>query len=77
MNNEVLATYYYDHASNKPNSVFEVVACYDSWEDYDNRNVSSYDIFDKTGFCVNEGDPFYSFPTWDFIRVHYYKGQLA
>lgn len=77
MNNEIVATYYYNHASNKQNSVFEVVACYDSWEDYDNRRVSFYDVFDKSGNCVNEGDPLYGFPTWDFIRVHYHKEQLA
>lgn len=77
MNTEVVATYYYDHSSNQYNSLFEVVACYDSLDDYYNRRASFYDVFDKAGHCVNEGDPLYSFPTWDFIRVHYYKGQLA
>jgi hypothetical protein len=72
MNNEIIATYYYDNVS-----AFDAVACYDSWKDYDNRKVSFYDIFDKDGLCVNEGDPIYSLPTWDFVRVHYYKRQLS
>ena len=71
MNNEVVATYYYDHHTTKSDSLFEVVACYDSLEDYDKRNVSFYDVYDKAGQCVNEGDPLYSFPTWDFVRIHY------
>lgn len=71
MNSEVVATYYYDHHTTHANSVFEVVACYDSWEDYDKRNVSFYDVYDKSGQCVNEGDPLYSFPTWDFVRTYY------
>lgn len=71
MNNEVVATYYYDYVSNKPDSLFEVVACYDSWDGYDNASPSFYDVFDKSGNCVNEGNPLYSLPTWDFVRVHY------
>lgn len=71
MNTEVVATYYYDHHTTKADSLFEIVACYDSWHDYDNRNVSHYDIFDKTGICVNEGDPMYDFPTWDFVNKYY------
>jgi hypothetical protein len=30
----------------------------------------------KRAIRVNEGSPIYSLPTWDFIRVHYYKGSL-
>lgn len=74
MNSEVVATYYYDHHSNNANSVFEVVACYESLNDYDKRKVSFYDIYDKTGVCVNEGNSFDSFPTWDFVRTLYRKG---
>lgn len=49
MKNEIVATYYYDHHSNKKNALFEVVACYDSWDDYDNNRASYYDVFDKEG----------------------------
>jgi hypothetical protein len=40
----------------------------------DTRNVSFYDVYNqKTGACVNEGDPFYEFPTWDDIFSNYYS----
>jgi len=68
--NEQVATYYYD--MDKSYGVFDIYACYDSRRDYDNRNVSFYDIYDKDGVCVNEGDPFYQFPTWEEIYESYY-----
>jgi phage terminase large subunit len=74
MTNELVASYYYDHHTTRPDSVFEVFACYDTWEDYDKNNVSFYDIYDKTGRCVNEGYPVYSFPTWEFVKTHYRTG---
>jgi hypothetical protein len=69
--NEQVATYYFDMT--KDHGVYDIYACYDSTEDYDNRNVSFYDIYDKNGVCVNEGDPFYEFPSWDDIFDCYYK----
>jgi hypothetical protein len=72
MNTEIVAVYHYDHHSLSANSLFEIVANYDSWEDYDKRNVSFYDVYDKNGFCVNEGDPFYELPSWETIRKFYY-----
>lgn len=71
MNNEIVAIYYYDNFTTKPDSTFEIVACYDSWEDFDKRNVSHYDIYDKTGVCVNEGDPWHKIPSWEEINNHY------
>jgi len=54
---------------------FSVYACYDSWYDMDNRNVAFYDVYnDKTGECVNEGDSFYEFPTWQEVFDNYYQG---
>lgn len=77
MNTEIVAVYHYDHHTTKQDSTFEIVACYDSWEDYDKRNVSYYDIYDKAGVCVNEGDPIYTFPTWDFVKQNYrYEKQI-
>lgn len=68
--NEHIATYIYDE--DKSYGVYDIYACYDSMRDYDNRNVSFYDIYDKNGVCVNEGDPFYQFPTWEEIFDTYY-----
>jgi hypothetical protein len=40
----------------------------------DKRKVSFYDVYnDKTGLCVNEGDPFYGFPTWQEVFDNYYQ----
>ena len=66
--NERVATYVMDDVS------FDIIACYDSWTDMDNRHVSFYDVYNnKTGARVNEGDPFYEFPTWDEVFDNYYK----
>ena len=68
--NEHVATYYYDMTVN--HGVFEVYACYASQKDMDNRNVDFYDVYNKNGVCVNEGDPFYTFPKWQQIFDRYY-----
>jgi hypothetical protein len=66
--NEKVATYVMDDVQ------YDIYACYDSWHDMDIRNVSFYDVYNqKTGECVNEGDPFYEFPTWDDIFSNYYS----
>lgn len=66
--NELVATYVMDDVS------YDVYACYDSWSDMDVRKVSFYDIYnEKTGECVNEGDPFYNFPTWQEVFDNYYS----
>lgn len=66
--NERVAIYVMDDVE------FSVYACYDSWADMDSRHVSFYDVYnDKTGSCVNEGDPFYEFPTWQEVFDNYYQ----
>ena len=66
--NELVATYIMDDVQ------YDVYACYDSHRDMDLRNVSFYDVYNsKPGACVNEGDPFYTFPTWNEIFDNYYK----
>lgn len=69
--NEHVATYYYDMGVD--HGVYDVYACYDSEKDYQKRKVSFYDVYDKDGVCVNEGNPYYSFPTWDSIYQNYYS----
>jgi hypothetical protein len=56
MNDEHIATYIYDERLDY--GVYEVYACYDSSLDKCRRNVSHYDVYDKNGECVNEGNPF-------------------
>jgi len=68
---EIVAVYHFDNNSTASNSMFEVWANYDCWEDYDKRNVSFYDVYDKNGICLNEGDPFYELPAWETIRQFY------
>lgn len=73
--NEHVATYYYDMQVEY--GTFDIYACYDSYNDYRDRNVSFYDVYDKAGTCVNEGDPFYQFPTFDEIFENYYQPHLT
>ena len=67
---EQVASYIYDPSV--PYGKYNVFAYYESLEDYDNRNVDFYDIYDESGLCVNEGDPFYELPTWKEVYEHYY-----
>jgi hypothetical protein len=70
MNDEHIATYIYDERLDY--GVYEVYACYDSALDKCRRNVSHYDVYDKNGECVNEGNPFYTIPSWQYMFDNYY-----
>jgi hypothetical protein len=37
-----------------------------------NEHVATY-YYDKSGKCVNEGDPLYEFPTWQEVFNNYYQ----
>ena len=67
---EVVAKYIYDDSVDY--GFYRVFACYDSLNEYDKRKVSFYDIYDSHGNCVNEGEPFYSFPSWQEIYECYW-----
>lgn len=67
---ESVASYIYE--PNMDYGIYNVFACYDSMEDYDKRNVAFYDIYDNSGLCVNEGEPFYEFPSWKDVYEYYY-----
>jgi len=69
--NELVATYHYCPINH--NGEIRVYACYDSDLDMQNRNVDFYDIYNKNGVCLNEGDPFYHFPTWQEVFDDYYQ----
>lgn len=70
MNDEHVATYIYNPLLDY--GVYNIYAIYDSITDRDNRNVSWYDVYDKRGQCVNEGNPFYEMPTWQEVFDKYY-----
>lgn len=42
----------------------------DGWfdEDTPTDGFDFYDIFDKQGTCLNEGEAYYQFPTYDEVR---------
>jgi hypothetical protein len=70
MNNEHIATYIYDERLDY--GVYEVYAMYETYNDRDDRNAAWYDVYDKNGICVNEGNPYYQIPTWQEIFDNYY-----
>ena len=67
---EQVASYIYDKSV--AYGIYNVFACYDNMTDYDNRKVDFYDVYDDSGLCVNEGEPFYEFPSWQEIYNYYY-----
>lgn len=70
MTTKIVATYYYDCHQNTSDSVFEVIAYYES-VGYKNNPTIFYRVFDKIGKCLNENSPLYSIPTWEFIDKNY------
>jgi len=42
----------------------------DGWfdENTPNDRFDFYDVFDKNGTCLNEGEAYYEFPTYEEIR---------
>lgn len=67
---EQVASYIYDKSVSY--GTYNIFACYESITDYDNRKVDFYDVYDQDGFCVNEGEPFYEFPSWQQVYEFYY-----
>lgn len=66
--NELVASYFME-----PNIQFDIYACYDSVKDMDTRKASFYDVYDRrNGKCVTEGDPFFTFPSWQQVFDNYY-----
>lgn len=72
---EHIASFIYDPSV--PYGTYNVYACYDSMEDYDNRKVAFYDLYDNSGLCVNEGDPLYECPSWQDVYDWYYLPSIT
>lgn len=67
--NELVAVYIYDLSVEY--SKYSVYACYNNINDYDDRKVSFYDVY-QDNECVNEGEPFYEMPSWNDIYEYYW-----
>lgn len=62
MGNELLATYYYNHKE------YQIIGCWDKTTP--ENTFDFYDVFEYDGEhteCINEGEPFYEFPSRDEI----------
>jgi hypothetical protein len=70
MNDEHVATYIYDPFLDY--GVYDIYAVYDSRSERNRRNVSYYNVHDKKGRLVNEGEPLYQMPTWQEVFDKYY-----
>jgi hypothetical protein len=68
--NELVAIYIYDPSVEY--GAYKIYACYDNMKDYDERNVAFYDVYENNGICVNEGEPFYTMPSWRDIYEYYW-----
>ena len=60
MGNQLMATYYIYQQT------FYIYGCWDK-ETPENK-FDFFDLYDKQGSCLNEGDPFFEFPTYDEIK---------
>ena len=56
---ELVAEYHYGDGQ-----LVRVYACYADARAFDARAPEFFDCFDSAGSCVNEGDPWYTLPTW-------------
>ena len=61
MGNQLLAIYYINQEK------FSIFGCWD--KDTPENQFDFYDLYDEGGTCLNEGCPFYDFPSWNLIKV--------
>lgn len=63
MGNQEIANYY---ISNKK---YYIYGCWD--KETPENQFDFYDVYDEKGICLNEGNPFWEFPSWqdmvDFV----------
>ena len=56
---------------------FYIVGCWDN--DTKENYFDFYDLYDEGGTCLNEGNPFFDFPSWleikDYLDEYYFKTQ--
>jgi hypothetical protein len=70
MAEEHVATYIYDPRLDY--GVYEIHAVYETSGDRNRRNVSWYNIYNKSGICINDNDPWYEMPTWQQVFDKHY-----
>ncbi len=47
---------------------YSIYACWD--KETPEYEIDFYDVFDKDGTCINEGEPFWEFPTYKELREY-------
>ena len=62
MGNELKATYYI------LGKQYSIIGCWD--KETPKNEFDFYDVYDKDGTCINEGEPFYEFPTYAELREY-------
>ena len=62
MGNELIAKYYIFGKE------YRIFGCWDK-ETLENE-FDFYDVYNKSGICVNEGEPFWEFPTYNELREY-------
>ena len=67
---EKVATYVYDNSVKY--GIYNVIASYKDLNDYNDRKVDYYEVYDDSGLCVDDDSPFYDFPTWNEIYNNYW-----
>ena len=65
MGNELKATYYI------LGKTYNIFGCWDN--ETPENEFDFYDVCEKDGTCINEGEPFYQFPTYDELREYIEK----
>ena len=60
MDNQLIASIYLNHKT------YDIYGCWDR-ETPENK-FDFYDVYDEDGFCINEGEHFYTYPTFEILQ---------
>ena len=47
---------------------YTIYGCWD--KDTKENCFDFYDVYNAEGICINEGEPFYKFPTWEELKEY-------
>jgi len=68
MGNQLMAQYYV---------LGNVYNIYGRWDkETPEYEFDFYDIFNEQGYCINEGNPFYTFPSWKKVYEYVEKNNI-
>ena len=60
--NETIGNYLINHQR------IDIVGCWDN--ETPENEYDFFDLYNENGICLNEGDPFYEFPTWADVKEY-------